>query len=74
MFLFKIEKARKRRVEADLSRVARIDAGHQRLDDPLESLAPETPREKRRERLVPVAAAGRQHQIQPHARDAGPGN
>jgi hypothetical protein len=53
--------------------VARVDAGQERLPEPLDRLLPEPAPQERRDRLVPATVAARDHQVEAHAELAGPG-
>ena len=49
-----------------------VDAGQQRLAEPLDRLLPEPAAQEGRDRLVPAAVPARDHEVEAHAELAGP--
>ena len=74
MLLLHLEEHGKGRAHAHLFGVAGVDAGHDRLGHLGERFAPEPPAHEIAEALVVAGVAARQHEVEPHAQLAAPGD
>src|SRR5512135_3474902 len=67
MLQFRLAQLRKRRAEAELLAIARVDTAHQRLDHAIVQLAPQAALYELRQRLIAVERPGWNEIIHPHA-------